>query len=419
MKKHLLLFILLVFSQITAFSQLTIETCQEKAKSNYPLIKQYGLIEQTERYNLSNANKGYLPQLSIMAKATYQSDVTEIPIKLPMINIPTMSKDQYQLAVELNQNIWDGGQIHSQKKITQAGAEVDKRKNEVDLFALNERVNQLFFGILLLKEQLHQNELLKDELQTRFDQMAAFAENGVANSSDLDVIKSELLKTKQRKVDLFTSQSAYRKMLSVMIGVELDENTQLIVPDKTKLSINQQNNRPELALYSAQSDLYISQRSAITAGNLPKLGFYVQGGYGKPGLNMLKNEFSAFYIGGFKLSWNLGGFYSMKNNFQKIELNHQMVDIQKEAFLFNTRLKISQQLLEIEKIKAILSEDDEIIALRKNIKKSAEAKVENGTLSISDLVKEINAENLALQDKSLHEIQLLMAYYNLKNTLNN
>ena len=419
-KRTFLLWALIFNAQIAAYSQLSIETCQEKARANYPLVKQYGLIEQSEHYSISNANKGYLPQLAIMAKATYQSDVTEIPIKIPFLTIPTMSKDQYQLVAELNQSIWDGGMIHAQKKSTRAATEVDKRKTEVDLYALNERVNQLFFGLLLLNEQLKQNELLQKELQTNLDRISSFKDNGVANDADLDAIKVEQLKTKQRKIDLLATQTAYKDMLAAMMGVEINDATVLQKPDIQKAEAKtQSNNRPELSLFAAQSNLYLSQKSAITSGNLPKLGFYVQGGYGKPGLNMLKDEFTTFYIGGFKLSWSLGGFYSMKNNFRKIDINQTMVDVQKETFLFNSKLKVSQQQNEMDKIKAILKEDNEIITLRNNIKKAAEVKVDNGILSVSDLIREINAENLSIQDKSLHEIQLLMAWYNLKYTLNN
>ncbi|HEY6913550.1 MAG TPA: TolC family protein, partial [Paludibacter sp.] len=182
------------------FSQtLSIETCQEKAKANYPLVKQYGLIEQTAQYNISNANKGYLPQLSLSARATYQSQVTKLPITLPGVVIPELTKDQYQAVLEASQLIWDGGVISAQNKITNAGTEVEKKKLEVDLFSLNERVNQLYFGILLLSEQLKQNAILQNELQTNYDRINAFKQNGVANQTDLDALKVEQLNADQRE----------------------------------------------------------------------------------------------------------------------------------------------------------------------------------------------------------------------------
>ncbi len=419
--KRVFIIVIFLFNiQLVAHSQVSIEMCQEKARSQYPLIKQYDLIEQTENYSLSTLNKSYLPQLNVMAKASYQSEVTEIPIKTPLINIPAASKNQYQVMAELNQIIWDGGMIKMQKKNTRSGTEVDKRKTDVDLYTLNDRVNQLFFGILFLKEQLLQNELLQSELRTHFERFSSYMQNGVANNADLNAIKVEQLKTNQHKIDLLFAQSAYKEMLSLFTGMEIKDSTFLIKPVIPKQdNLTQSNNRPELMLFNAQNNLLQSQKSIITSGNLPKFGFFVQGGYGKPGLNLLKDEFSPYYLGGVKLSWNLSGFYTTKNNFLKIEINQKMLEIQKETFLFNCQLKVKQQQNEIEKIKAIINQDNEIILLRNNIKKSAEAKVENGALSVSELVREINAENSAIQDKLLHEIQLLMAWYNLKNTLNN
>ncbi len=393
--------------------------CQTKARSNYPLIKQYDLIKQSETFNLANAQKGYLPQVTISAKATYQSDVTAVPINLPNMKIEGLDKDQYQAVAEVSQTLWDGGMIRSQKQNIQASTEVEKQRIEVDMYALNERVNQLFFGILLLKEQLTQNDLLQKELQNNFDRISAYKQNGIANQSDVDAIKVEQLKTKQRRAELVATQKSYREMLAAMLGTAVSENESFIKPQFIVLNDSVlQINRPELKLFEAQTHMNESQKSTILSANLPKINLFVQGGIGKPGLNMLKNEFSPFYIGGIRLAWNLGGFYTQKNNLSKIEINKQMVEVQKETFLYNTKLKISQQNNEISKIREIISNDDEIITLRKSIKQSAENKVENGTLSVTDLIREINAENLALQDKSLHEIQLLIAVYNLKNTTN-
>ncbi|NDP19784.1 MAG: TolC family protein [Paludibacter sp.] len=420
MKKYILIGLLVFASQLNLNSQnLTVEMCQEKAKVNYPLVKQYGLIEQTAQYNISNANKGYLPQLTLSARGTYQSQVTKLPITLPNLIIPELSKDQYQAVLEASQVIWDGGVISAQKKITNANTEVEKQKLEVDLFALNERVNQLFFGILLINEQIIQTVILENELLTNYNRVNAYKQNGVANQSDLDAIKVEQINVMQRKSELKSTQKSYLLMLSTLIGLALDEKTELVKPE-LDLSVLKEtdNKRPELGLFVAQNQLLESQKSLLNAGNLPKIGAFLQGGYGKPGLNMLTNSFSEFYIGGIRLLWNISGFYTQKNNINKIETSKKSVVIQKETFLFNSDLKTKQQQTEIEKLESILSNDDEIIRLRENIKKSANAKVENGTLTVSDLIREINAENQARQLKSLHEIQLIMNIYQLKNNIN-
>lgn len=415
--KHCLLISALFLCTLGASGQLTIGDCQIKAKANYPLIKQYDLIKQSEIYNLSNANKGYLPQISLSGKATYQSEVTKLPIQLPGINISSMNKDQYQAVVEVNQNLWDGGNIKSQKAVTQASARVDMQKNEVDLYAITERVNQLFFGILSFNEQLKQNDLLQKELQTNYDKISAYIANGVGNSSDLDAVKAEQLKTKQRRAEIVSMQKSYCDMLSVFIGEAISKPETIIKPEKS--IAGEANNRPELKLFEAQANMLTSQISTIKAANMPRFNLFVQGGYGRPGLNMLNNEFSTYYIGGVRLAWNFGSLYTEKNNLHKIEISKRSVDVQKETFLFNNELKTLQQKNEIAKLGAIITDDDEIIRLRTNIKTASQAKVLNGTLAVSDLIRDVNAESQALQDKALHEIELLQAMYSLKELNNN
>jgi outer membrane protein TolC len=422
--------VLLVLSiPVFGFSQsLSIETCQEKAKANYPLVKQYGLIEQTSKYNIENANKGYLPQLTLSAKATYQSDVTSIPSFLApkdpltgkQIRITPLPKDQYQAVLEATQVIWDGGVISSQNKITKTGTEVDKQKLEVDLYALKDRVNQLFFGILLLNEQNKQNEILKNDLKTNFEKLTAFKKNGVAIQSDLDAIKVEQINADQRTSDIQNTVKTYCLMLSALTKLDINEKTDLKKPE-INLSILKDTTvrRPEIGLFDAQQKLLENQKSLVLASNLPKIGAFVQGGYGQPGLNMFTTGFSPFYIGGVRFSWNISGLYSQKNNISKIELSKKTVDIQKETFLFNNKLITKQQQNEIEKMQSTLSNDDEIIRLRQSIKNSTNAKLDNGTASVSDLIRDLNAENQSRQLKSLHEIQLLMNVYQLKNNTNN
>jgi len=430
MKKQILFLFLLLLCQLSANAQsLTIETCQVKAKENYPLVKQYGLIEQTARYNISNANKGYLPQLALSAKATYQSDVTQIPSSLGEVlsklsgkpfSFPALPKDQYQAVLEATQVIWDGGVISTQKKITNISTEVEKQKLEVDLYTLKDRVNQLFFGVLLLNEQLKQNDILKNDLLTNYNRLNAYKQNGIAYQSDLDAISVEQLNANQRESDLKSTKKSFYIMLSALTGITINDQTELTKPI-IDLSILKEtsNHRPELRLFEAQSNLYESQKTLLNAGNSPKIGAFIQGGYGQPGLNMFTIGFSPFYVGGIRFSWNISNLYSQKNNINKIDVSRKTVDIQKETFLFNNDIITKQQQTEIEKLRSTLGNDDEIIRLRQNIKKAAASKVENGTASISDLIREINAENQALQLKSVHEIQLLLNIYQLKNNTNN
>ena len=420
--KTITLFLALV-SYAPCFAQLSIEACYEKARANYPLIKQYGLIEKTKEYNLSNAAKGYLPQVTFSAQATYQSDVTEIPIDLDAIGltgveIPSVSQDQYKMELALSQTLWDGGAIRSERKTLRTQAEVDQRDMDVSMYAINERVNQLYFGVLLAEAQLEQNKVLQAELRRNCDQVSSYIKNGIANQSDLDAIQVDLLKAKQTEAQFEHTKRAYREMLSRLIGEEIGEETRLVKPEAVR-PLTKENNRPELELYQARIRNLRAQDSRITAGMMPKLGLFVTGGYGKPGLDMFEDNFKVYYLVGVKLLWNLGSLYTRKNDRRKIQTGIRSIETQRETFLFNTSLDVAQRNATIDKYIDQLKYDDEIIALRGSVKRASEAKMANGTLSGTDLTRDIHAEQSAIQDKILHEMELLQAIYNLKYVTNN
>lgn len=401
------------------YGQLTIELCHEKAKKNYPLIKRYGLIEKTKDYNLSNAGKGYLPQFSMSAKATYQSDVPHLPISVPGVNIRPLSQDQYGVTLDVNQTIWDGGVISSKKEMAKTTSEVALKQLEVNLYSINDRVNQLYFGILLLDGKIKQNQLLQEELERNFNLISSYIQNGVANQSDLDAIKVEQLKSIQIQTQLMSNRRAYIDMLAALIGEPIDENVIMEKPNTSTQLITGQIERPELRLFEAQQTDLETQKKLIKTGYMPKLGVFATGGYGRPGLNMLEDKFVAYYIGGVRLSWNFGGLYTEKNDRRIIEASQSSLAAEKETFLFNTNLQVTQEQSEIKKNRDLLKYDDEIIILRNNVKKAAEVKVANGMLTVTDLMREINAEDLAKQDKIQHEVELLLSIYNLKYTTNN
>lgn len=390
-----------------------------KTQDNYPLVRQYDLVEKTKEYNLENAVRGYLPQFALSAKASYQSDVTELPITIPGVDIKGMAKDQYQVMLELQQQIWDGGGIRMQKKKVTAEAEIDREKLNVDMYALNGRVNDLYFGILMLDEQLAQNALLQDELGRNFRQITAYVENGIANQADLDAVKVEQLNTRQKRVELTSSRMAYLKMLSLLMGEVLSPETVLEKPvPQNELSTVSEIRRPELSWFDALGAGLQVQEKALNVRHLPHFGLFVQGAYGNPGLNMLKNEFSPYYIAGVRLSWNFGSLYTLKNDRRVIENKRQQLDSNRDVFLFNTRLEMTQQDQSVRSLEKQMQDDDEIIRLRTNIRRAAEAKVANGTLTVTEMLRELTNESLARQAKAMHEIQRLMGIYQLKYTTN-
>lgn len=401
----------------------TITQCYEWARENYPQVRQFGLIDRLEQYTLSNAGKTWLPQLSVGAKASWQSDVTKLSFAnqlsgmFPELDIPVVAKDQYQVVAEVNQTIWDGGMARSVKESAKAEAAFNRKQLESDLYVLNDRVNRLYFGCLLQDEMLARNALLQKDLQLNLERIVAMIANGTANDSDRESMEVELLNARQQEVELKALRKAYGQMLAALTGKPLTEAV-LQIPSVDGSELPVAIHRPELQALDAQSDLLETQKHRLTAGLMPRIGAFVQGGYGRPGLNMLEDSFRPFYIAGVRLSWNLGKLYTLKNDRRKVDVDRHSVAVRRETFLFNTRLQMLQQHTEIQKLSELMRTDDRIVSLRESLKRAAEVKLENGVISVTDLIREIHAEDLARQTASLHRIQLLYSIYSYIYTVN-
>lgn len=419
----LILAALMVFSGLKVFGQpasrLTIEQAYQMARDNYPLTRQRGLIAWAGDYTVSNAAKGYLPTLSVNGQATYQSTVTKFPFSIPIAGfaLPTYSKDQYKIYGQIDQLIYDGGVIKNQKETAKANEAIQQQNLDVELYALYERVNQLFFGTLLINEQLKQNELLQQDLQNGVNKTKALVVNGMAYRSSVDELSAQLLQTEQSRTSLRATKKAYLTMLGLFINRTLGENA--IIEKPARPLVSDSITRPELFSYEKQKTIYNLQEQLLKTQLLPKFGLFAQGGYGRPGLNSLSNDFQWYYIGGLKLSWALGSLYTLKNQKKILAIDRQYLDIQKETFLFNTRLVQRQQIANIEKYAELFSEDNAIIRLRMSVKKAAEAQLENGVLSAHDFITDVNAEDQARQNLILHEVELLQEQYSYQNTTGN
>ncbi|EDY94755.1 hypothetical protein BACPLE_03165 [Phocaeicola plebeius DSM 17135] len=398
-------------------AQITLESCKQQARENYPLVRQYDLIQLSEQYTLSNVAKGNLPQISVSGKISYQSEATTFPFEIPGSGMRGLPKDQYQALIEIKQNIWDGGKIRNQKAQVKAEAEANERQLDTSLYALEERVNQVFFGILLLDEQLAQNVLLEEELARNQKTVEAYRINGTANDADVDAVKVEILQTKQQRIQLENNRMAYLRMLSLLTGKELPAQTQLVRPALVETNASEFN-RPELRWYEAQEQTVAVQRKGLQTGYLPTFSLFAQGAYGNPGLDILKDKFRTYYLVGARFTWNFGSLYTLKNDRKNLDNRIQQIRNERDLFLFNTHFQLAEEDGTIQSLRQQMKEDEEIIRLRENIRRSAQAKVANGTMSVSDMLKEITAENLARQAKAVHEVQLLMHLHQRKHLTN-
>ncbi len=403
---------------LIAQNSLTLKECYELATQNYPLIKQKDLISKSNEYTLDNIQKGVLPQVNFSGQATYQSDVTSISIPIPGFSIQTPSKGQYKIYGEVSQSITDLYTVKQQKELQNANSRIQQQNVEVELFKIKDRVNQLFFGILLIDEQIKLNDLVNNDLETGINKVTAAIKNGVDYKTSLDKLKAEVIKNNQREIELRSQRKAYTDMLGYFINKNVNEHTSLVKPELLVpiMSVN----RPELKVFDYKNLTYNIQKKIIQNRNIPKLSVFFQGGAGKPSpLNMISTDFKPYYIGGLRLNWSIMNFYTQKKEKALLDIDKSNNDIQRDVFLFNTNLQIKQQDNELTKLRKLIQTDDELVDLRYSVKSTSKVQLENGIITSNDYIKEVNAEDQARQNKLLHEIQLLTAEYNLQNTTGN
>ncbi len=423
MKGSLMTALCLVFALSDVSAQqnkpLTLDEAYQLSRANYPAIRQLDLVAKTTGINIDNLKKGYLPQVNFLAQASYQSAVTEIKVPVPGFNVDPLSKDQYKVVADINQVIYDGGMIREQKNQQELNAKVEQQKIEVELFKVRERINQLFLGTLYLDEQLKQVGLIKEDLQNGIRKVESQVANGVAFRSNLDLLNAELLKADQRAIEIRSTRAGFMQALGLFIHQPLPEDQVLTLPENITVSSDNNVVRPELQLLNAQDQLLGSQVKLIQSRNIPKASVFAQGGYAKPALNFLKNQFDFYYIGGVRLTWNIGGLYTSKKDKQLVDINRQIVGLQKETFLLNTNAALVQQQAEIDKLQRLVESDGSIIGLRTKVKDAAKAQLENGVITANDYLREVNAEDQARQSLIAHQIQLLQAKINYKYILGN
>ncbi|ATV30014.1 TolC family protein [Prevotella intermedia] len=422
MKEKIITLVLLMLASVVQAQ--TLEECQQAAEKNYPIIKQYGLIAQTTELTVKNIQKGWLPQITASAQATYQSDVVSWPENMQRmyqqmgLNMKGLTKDQYKIGVDLQQIIYDGGAIGSQCSIARQEGKVQEAQTETNLYQVRKRVNEMYFSLLLLDEQIRLNDDVKALLLSSEKKLAAMVKGGTAATSDFDNVKAERLSVAQQNENLKSQRQMLQRMLSVFCGIEIS-NPEKPAAVETSASAS---NRPEIRLFDNQLKLAEVQEKALNTKLRPTLGLYAQGYYGYPGLNMFEDMISRKWslngIVGIKLSWNIGALYTHKNDKAKLKAQRELIENAREVFLFNNNMEQIQQTENVSRYRTMMQGDDEIIALRTNVRKAAESKLAHGIIDVNSLLREINNENAAKTQQAIHEIDMLKEMYNLKYTNN-
>ena len=418
-----LLFIIVTFMALTGTAQ-TLEEFQQAAERNYPLIKQYDLIARTTDYTVANIRKAWLPQVTAGAQATLQSDVAAWPEQMQAmlnqmgVDLKGLKKDQYRVGIDLNQTLYDGGTIGSQAAVARAQGDVETAQTAVNLYAIRQRVNEMYFSLLLLDENISLTQVMQEQLVASEKKLQSMFKHGTAAQSDYDAIRAERLGLDQQLTSLKSRRQAMARMLSAFCGIEV---TNPVKPAATDVSLAA-NHRPELALFDSQLRLADARDRQLNAQLMPHINLFATGFYGYPGYNMfedmMRHRWSLNGLVGVKLNWNIGALYTRKGDKAKVDLQRQMVEANRETFLYNNRLDQIRLDEELSLYRELAQQDAEIIDLRSSVRKAAESRLNHGIIDVNDLIKEINNEHAARVTRSTHEIEALKRIYDIKFTMN-
>ena len=422
--KRIALMLLAAASMTTLHGQ-TLDECRRLAREHYPEIRQYDLITLTEQYDLSNAARAWIPQVTLSGQASWQSDTPTFPGALGEIlasrglQMEGIRREQYRAAIDVSQTIWDGGHSRATKELAQAEAAEERQRTEVDLYALQSRVDDLYFGILLLDERLTQTTVQISLLESNLTRMRSCVANGTATKSDADAIEAELLTVRQTLEQIEASRASYGRMLEIFIGQPLAAEG---LERPAEPALGDVPLRPELALFEAQAQRIDVRRKALNSALMPRFSAFAQGYYGYPGLDMFQSMRSSDgtlnALVGVRMSWNIGALYTRRNDLGKLRTARQQIGIQRDIFDFNTRLQTTREEGEIARLRKAVEADTRIVELRRAVRMAAESQLENGVINTTDLLRKITDETSATLNRSTHEIELLQALYQLKHVLN-
>ncbi|MGI9525492.1 MAG: TolC family protein [Weeksellaceae bacterium] len=407
--KKILILLFVGLLGISFAQEVTIDEAYNWAKENFPIYQQKVLLKEQTKRNLSNTTKAYLPQVNLQGQATYQTEVTSIPMEIPGMEMEDMSKDQYKLVAEINQLIYDGGNIKNQQERLQLSELMQLQEVEITLYNLRQRVSDLFFGILLTDAQIEQRKYIEEILQGALDQAKVALDNGVTAKANVNELKAELISNEQQRIEIQYKKEALIRMLEELTGHQFTKEVTFRTPAPIQNTFN--NQRPEIEMFRLRQQMLEIERKKLNQHWYPKIGAFVQGGYGRPGLNMLDNDFKPFAIGGVRLSIPLSGFYTQKNEFEKLEIESAIIDTEKQAFVINTRISNIKEENNIQKFEELIAKDREIIALRQEVLESAKAQLKYGVITSHEFVNKLNATYIAQITQSLHILQQLKSQY--------
>lgn len=404
--------------QISAQKEaVTLQQLQSLARENYPLLKQKQAYTDIGNNKAKQLSTNFYPQISVVGQATYQSEVTEFNIPIPGTTGGFQQKpDQYAVGVELKETLFDYGAVKTQKQIERESADLQSKQVDVELIKLKERINTLYGNIYLQQENKKILMLRTAELDAKRKKMRSAVDNGAALQSNFLVLESEYLSTEQKIEEINSNLVTWFKTLSLLTNKNLD-TTVVFSDTKKEIALQSAIIRPEFKAFELQSSSLQLREKMMNRNNLPKLFVFGRGYYGRPGYNFLNNEFRPYGMVGAGLNWNISAYYTSGKETKNLKLNNDIISSQKRMFEINLQATMVQQQEEISKLEKMIVMDAKIVDTKTAIRKASSSQLDNGIITSSDFIVDLNSENQSQFNLKLHEIQLMMAKENYNTTL--
>ncbi len=412
--RKLILFLFFVFTVLWSHGQeLSLDSCQSMARKNHPLLRQAGIIDQISELRQQNLQTLNLPQFDLTARASWQSDVTQLALEIPGFAGPApLSKDQYKAYVDIKQKLFDGGVTKKREELEEADRLVSKQQNETDLYKIKETVNTLYFNALIIQENLRIVDLKKETVDEKIKTIDAAVKNGVSLPNELDQLKAENLLTEQQKTELKSTQLTTLALLEIVTGTTIPERTIFSKPTLSTIDINNDLKRPEITLFTLQKSKLDKNEEVITNSRKPYVYAFGQAGYGRPGLNMLDNNFADWYMVGAGLSWNIWDWHKTRREKSTIKLQKDIIDTNLDNFSRSVKMLLNQEENNSKKLKNLINSDEQLVAIKDQITKRSASALENGAITSADYIRDLNAALQAKANLETHKVQLVQTSVN-------
>lgn len=395
---------------------LTLSECYALAESASALAIEKSLHHDIWQIRDRNLSTGWLPSLDASGNFVYNSEVIDISNSLGALPIPGIAdaikplpNEQYKLAVDINQVLYDGGSIKGAREVEKAGLLINEKQTETDLYDLRSQISTMYFNLMLLDRQKELLQNYLELLEKRIVSMQSAEENGVIPSSDIDVMRTEKIRLTQQIRENEIRRESFLKILSDLTGAVIDPSAVLMMPSFNTV-YPADIARPELDLFDLRKEQLDASLRLISAKRLPKAYGFATLGYGNPpGSNFFRDEFAPYYVLGAGVKWNIFDWNRARNEKQIVSLQKGVIDVRKTDLTDNLKRLLEAKRAEISSLRSLLDTDDELIMLRKKITSAAGSRYDNGIITATEYLNEINAEKQAMINHEIHRINLAMA----------